>query len=47
MSKPDLRGNEAILNNLSGELYTIALDDKISDNHQYPVGLDWATHNQK
>ena len=37
-NEPTVKRNEAVLNNLPGELYTEA-DDKISDNCKYPLAL--------
>ena len=37
-NEPTVKSNEAVLNNLPGELYTEA-DDKISDNCKYPLAL--------
>ena len=39
--------NEAVLNNLPGELHTIKANDKIPDTCKYPLTLIQATQNQK
>ena len=46
-NKPAMKRNEAVLNNLPSELYTIEADDKILDNCKYPLALIEAAQNQK
>ena len=46
-NKPAVKRNEAVLNNLPSELYTIEADDKIPDNCKYPLALIEAAQNQK
>ena len=38
-NKPAMKKNEAVLNELLGELYTIEANGKISDNCKYPLTL--------
>ena len=45
--EPAIGRNEAVLNNLPGELYTIEADDKIPDNGKYPLAMILAAQNQK
>ena len=45
-SEPAMKRNEAILNELPGELYTIVANDKIPDNCKYPLALIKAAQNQ-
>ena len=42
-----MRRNEAVLNDLPGELYKIEADDKVPDNSKYPLTTIQAAHNQK
>ena len=42
-----MKRNEAVLNDLPGELYTIEANDKIPDNSKYPSPLNQAAQNQK
>ena len=46
-NEPALKRNEAVLNNLPGELYAIEADDKIPDNCKYSLALIEAAQNQK
>ena len=39
--------NEAVLNHLPGELYTVEADDKVPDNCKYPLAMTEAAQNQK
>ena len=39
--------NEAVLNDLPGELYTIETNNKIPDKYKYPIALVQVTQNQK
>ena len=39
--------NEAVLNDLPGELYTIETNNKIPDKYKYPTALFQVTQNQK
>ena len=41
-----MQRNEAVLNELPGELYTRQANDKIPDNCKYPLVLIQATQNQ-
>ena len=45
--EPDMKRNEAILNELPCELYRIESNDKIPDNCKYPLALIQAVQNQK
>ena len=45
--EPAMKGNEAILNDLPGEVYTIEADDKVPDNCKYPLAMIEAAQNQK
>ena len=47
MNEQAMKRNEAVLNNLPGELYTIEADDKILDNCKYPLALIEADQDQK
>ena len=38
-NEPTIGRNDAVLNNLPGELYTIKADDKIPDNCKYPLAM--------
>ena len=38
--------NEAVLNDLPGELYTVEADDKVPDNCKYPLAIIEAAQNQ-
>ena len=42
-----MKRNEAVLNDLPGELYMIEANDKISDHCKYPLALTRAAQNQK
>ena len=46
-SEPAMKRNEAVLNELPGELYIIEANDKISDNCKFPLALIQAAQNQK
>ena len=46
-NKPAIGRNEAVLNNLPGENYTVEADDKILDNCKYPLPMILAAQNQK
>ena len=48
MSKKEtaMKRNEAVLNELPGEIYTIEANDKIADNCKYPLTLIQAFQNQ-
>ena len=39
--------NEAVLNDLPGELYIIKTNNKIPDKYKYPTALVQVTQNQK
>ena len=45
--EPAIGRNEAVLNNLPGELYTIEAGDKIPDNCKHPLAMILAAQNQK
>ena len=42
-----MKRNEALLNDLPGELYTVEADDKVPDNCKYPLAMIEASQNQK
>ena len=42
-----MKMNDAVLNDLLGELYTIEADDKIQDNCNFPLATIWTVQNQK
>ena len=42
-----MKRNEAVLNELPGEIYTIEANGKIADNYKYPLALIQAAQNQK
>ena len=42
-----MKMNEAILNDIPGELYTINANDEIPGNCKYPLALIQAAQNQK
>ena len=44
-NKPAMKQNEAVLNDLPGELYTIEANDKIPDNCKYPLATIQAAQN--
>ena len=46
-NEPAMKTNEAVLNELPGELYIIEANDKIPDNCKYPLALIQAAQNQK
>ena len=46
-NEPALKRNEAVSNNLPGELCTIKADEKIPDNCKYPLALTEAAQNKK
>ena len=46
-NEPTMKKNEAVLNELPGELYTIETNEKITDNCKYPLALIQAAQNQK
>ena len=41
-----MKRNNAVLNDLPGELYTIDVDNKIQDNCKYPLATVQAAQNQ-
>ena len=43
---PAMKRNEAVVNDLPGQLYTIEDNDKIPDNCKYPLALIQAAQNQ-
>ena len=45
-NEPVKKRNDAVLKDLSGELYTIEADDKIPDNCRYPLATIQAAQNQ-
>ena len=47
MNEQAMKRNEAVLDNLPGDLYTIEADDKIPDNCKYPLALVETDQNQK
>ena len=42
-----MKGNEAVLNELPGELQTIEVNNKVPDNCKHPLALLEASQNQK
>ena len=46
-NEPATKKNEAVLNDLPGELYVIKANDKIPDDCKYPFALIQAAQNQK
>ena len=46
-NEPAISRNEAVLNNLPGEIYTIEADDKIPDNCKYQLAMIPPAQNQK
>ena len=46
-NEPAMKRNEAVLNQLPGELYITEANDKIPDNCKYPLALIQAAQNQK
>ena len=42
-----MKSNEAVLNDLSGKLYTVEANNKIPDTCKYPLTLIQAVQNQK
>ena len=46
-NEPPMKRNDAVINDLPGELYSIEADDKIPDNCRYPVATIQAAQNQK
>ena len=46
-NKSAMKRNDAVLNDLPGELYTIETDDKIPDNYKYPLAAIQTAQNQK
>ena len=46
-NEPAMERNEAVLNDLPGELYTVEADDKVPDNCKYPLAMTEAAQNQK
>ena len=46
-NEPAMKRNEAVPNELPGEIYTIEANDKISDNFKYILALVQAVQNQK
>ena len=45
-NEPAIGRNEAVLNNLPGEFYTIEADDKILNNCKCPLAMILAAQNQ-
>ena len=45
-NEPAMKRNEAVLNDLPGELYTIEANDKVADNCKYPLATIQAAQNQ-
>ena len=46
-NKPAMKQNEAVLNDLPDELYTIEANDKIPGNCKYPLATIQAAQNQR
>ena len=46
-NEPAVERNEAVLNDLPGELYTVQADHKVPDNCKYPSAMIEAVQNQK
>ena len=46
-NEPSIKRNEAVLSDLSGDLYKLETDDKIPDNCKYPLATIQAAQNQK
>ena len=46
-NEPGIKKNEAVLSDLSGDLYKIETDNKIPDNCKYPLAKIQAAKNQK
>ena len=46
-NEPAMERNEAVLNDLPGELYIVEADDKVPDNCKYPLAMIEAAQNQK
>ena len=46
-NEPAMKRNEAVLNELLGELYTMVANDKIPDNCQYPLALIQAANKHR
>ena len=46
-NEPAMKRNEIVLNDLSGEFYTIEANDKIQDNCRYSLATIQAAQNQK
>ena len=46
-NEPAVERNEAVLNDLPGELYTVQADHKVPDNCKYPSPMIEAAQNQK
>ena len=46
-NEPAMERNEAVLNDLPGELYNVEADDKVPDNCKYPLAMIEAAQNQK
>ena len=46
-NEPAMKKNEAVLNELPGELYTIEANDKIPDNCKHTLALTQAAQNKK
>ena len=44
-NEPVMKRNDAVLNDLAGELYTMEAGDKISDNCKYPLTTIQAAQN--
>ena len=46
-NEPAMKRNQAVLNDLPGELYAIEANDKFPDNIKYSLVLIQAVQNQK
>ena len=46
-NEPAMKRNEAVLNDVPGQLYTIEAYSKIQDNCKYPLALIQVAQNQK
>ena len=46
-NEPAIKRNEAVLNKLPGEIYTIEANDKIPDNRKHTLALKQVAQNQK
>ena len=45
-NEPAMERNEAVLNDLPGEIYTIEANNKIPDNFKHPLALNQDFQNQ-